>query len=219
MKAALPPCCLTFSTPSRCCSRLPWSQDRVPRVFDEESGRSIGFARCLHEARTSTRIKLSGDEAGTLAAIEPCATTNSIGSPSSMKACSGGHGPCGGLRFSTPPTTSEMTHARVCIFPGRAAAGVGGRPGAAVCGRVDRSGPGAEGDSRPSASTGASSRSAVGAAAGAAGGDGRRLVLGGDRAVGRDRPAGRWAYVAHRRRRPPSAGCWPRSTSPRWRPR
>ncbi len=45
-------------------------QDRVPRVFDEESGRSIGFARCLHEARTSTRIKLSEDEAGTLAAID-----------------------------------------------------------------------------------------------------------------------------------------------------
>src|SRR3954463_7690961 len=38
----------------------------------------------------------------------------------------GGHGPCGGLRFSTPPTTSEMTHARVCIFPVRVAAGVGG---------------------------------------------------------------------------------------------
>src|SRR3954453_3528131 len=79
----------------------------------------------------------------------------------------GGHGPCGGLRFSTPPTTSEMTHARVCIFPVRAAAGIGGCRRAAVGGRIDWSGAGADGDPGPPASAGSSSRSAVGAAAGA----------------------------------------------------
>jgi hypothetical protein len=79
-------------------------------------------------------------------------------------------------------------------FPVRATAGVGGRPWAAVCGRVDRAGPGAKGGSRPSGSAGASSRSAVGAAAGAAGGYGRRLVVDRYRAVGATAPQALGVY-------------------------
>ncbi len=40
------------------------------RVFDPETGRSIGFSRCLHEAQTAPKIKLTTDEAGTLRAID-----------------------------------------------------------------------------------------------------------------------------------------------------
>lgn len=44
-------------------------QHRV-RVMDPESGRSIGFERCLHEARALPAISLTEDEAGTLRAID-----------------------------------------------------------------------------------------------------------------------------------------------------
>lgn len=44
-------------------------QDRV-RVFDAETGRSIGFARCVHEARSAPRLKLTTEEAGTLRTID-----------------------------------------------------------------------------------------------------------------------------------------------------
>jgi len=43
-------------------------QQRTPGVFDKETGRSIGFARCLHEARSAARLKLTEEEAGTLTA-------------------------------------------------------------------------------------------------------------------------------------------------------
>jgi hypothetical protein len=39
-------------------------QDRM-QVFDKKTGRSIGFERCLHEARESDRIKLTEPESGT----------------------------------------------------------------------------------------------------------------------------------------------------------
>lgn len=39
-------------------------------VFDRETGRSIGFSRCLHEARTSPRLLLTEEEAGTLRAVD-----------------------------------------------------------------------------------------------------------------------------------------------------
>lgn len=45
-------------------------QDRVPQVFDTETGRSIGFARCLHEARSTPRVRLTDEEAGTLRAVD-----------------------------------------------------------------------------------------------------------------------------------------------------
>ncbi len=61
-------------------------QQRTPGVFDKETGRSIGFARCLHEARSAARLKLTEEEAGTLRPRTPCATTNSTGSPSSTRA-------------------------------------------------------------------------------------------------------------------------------------
>ncbi|MGH3734388.1 MAG: DUF3644 domain-containing protein [Micromonosporaceae bacterium] len=44
-------------------------QDRM-QVFDKKNGRSIGFGRCLHEARQSARIKLTEPESGTLRAID-----------------------------------------------------------------------------------------------------------------------------------------------------
>lgn len=44
-------------------------QHRV-RVMEPESGRSIGFERCLHEARSLPAISLTDDEAGTLRAID-----------------------------------------------------------------------------------------------------------------------------------------------------
>lgn len=39
-------------------------------VFDKQTGRSIGFGRCLHEARSSTVLSLSEEEAGTLRAVD-----------------------------------------------------------------------------------------------------------------------------------------------------
>jgi hypothetical protein len=45
-------------------------QDRVPRVFDEKTGRSISFARCLHEARSTPRVRLTDEEAGVLRAVD-----------------------------------------------------------------------------------------------------------------------------------------------------
>lgn len=39
-------------------------------VFDRESGRSIGFSRCLHEASSSSRVKLTEEEAGALRAVD-----------------------------------------------------------------------------------------------------------------------------------------------------
>src|SRR4051794_26843572 len=47
-----------------------------------------------------------------------------------------------------------MTHARVCILPVRVAAGFSGCPRAAVGGRVDPSGPSAEGGPGPTPSSG-----------------------------------------------------------------
>ena len=44
-------------------------QDRM-QVFDKKTGRSIGFERCLHEARESERIKLTEPESGTLHTID-----------------------------------------------------------------------------------------------------------------------------------------------------
>lgn len=44
-------------------------QDRM-QVFDKKTGRSIGFERCLHEARESDRIKLTEPESGTLRSID-----------------------------------------------------------------------------------------------------------------------------------------------------
>lgn len=44
-------------------------QHRV-RVMNPESGRSIGFERCLHEAGMLPAIKLTAEEAGTLRAID-----------------------------------------------------------------------------------------------------------------------------------------------------
>src|SRR3954454_22662432 len=101
-----------------------------------------------------------------------------------------------------------MTHARVYIFPVRAAASVSGCPRAAAGGRVDPSGSGTEDCPGPAPPAGSSSRAAVGAAVGAAGGDGRRGVLGGDRPVGRDRPAGtgRGRRVRGGRGGPPGGG-------------
>src|SRR3954451_9535040 len=61
---------------------------------------------------------------------------------------------------------------------------------AAVGGRVDPAGGGAQDGSGSTSSPGSSSRSAVGAAAGGAGGDGRRRLVGGDRAVGGNSAAG-----------------------------
>src|SRR3954469_23122790 len=75
----------------------------------------------------------------------------------------GGHGPCDGLRFSTPPTTSEKAHARVLIFPVCARSGHRDRgftACAAVGGRVDPAGGGAEDGSRSTSSPGSPSRSA-----------------------------------------------------------
>ena len=45
-------------------------QQRTPGVFDKETGRSIGFARCLHEARSAARLKIAEEEAGTLRAVD-----------------------------------------------------------------------------------------------------------------------------------------------------
>ncbi len=39
-------------------------------VFDVHTGRSIGFSRCLHEARSSAVLTLSEEEAGTLRAVD-----------------------------------------------------------------------------------------------------------------------------------------------------
>jgi hypothetical protein len=39
-------------------------------VFDKETGRSIGFARCLHEARSASRLKLTEEEAGALRTVD-----------------------------------------------------------------------------------------------------------------------------------------------------
>jgi len=44
-------------------------QGRI-RVFDQETGRSIGFSRCLHEARTAARLRLTEEEAGALRAVD-----------------------------------------------------------------------------------------------------------------------------------------------------
>lgn len=44
-------------------------QHRIPGVFDKETGRSIGFARCLHEAQSASRVKLTEEEAGALRAV------------------------------------------------------------------------------------------------------------------------------------------------------
>lgn len=44
-------------------------QDRQP-VFDKKTGRSIGFDRCLHEARMSKRVQLTEAEAGTLRTVD-----------------------------------------------------------------------------------------------------------------------------------------------------
>jgi hypothetical protein len=40
------------------------------RVFDPGTGRSIGFERCLHEARVDPQLKLGSEEAGALRAID-----------------------------------------------------------------------------------------------------------------------------------------------------
>lgn len=40
------------------------------KVVDTQTGRSIGFGRCLHEAQGAPSIKLTADEAGTLRAID-----------------------------------------------------------------------------------------------------------------------------------------------------
>lgn len=45
-------------------------QQRTPGLFDRETGRSIGFARCLHEARSAANLKLTDEEAGTLRAVD-----------------------------------------------------------------------------------------------------------------------------------------------------
>lgn len=45
-------------------------QGRTPGVFDKETGRSIGFARCLHEARAAAKVKLTEEEAGALRAVD-----------------------------------------------------------------------------------------------------------------------------------------------------
>lgn len=45
-------------------------QGRTSGVFDKETGRSIGFARCLHEARTAANVKLTEEEAGALRAVD-----------------------------------------------------------------------------------------------------------------------------------------------------
>lgn len=45
-------------------------QARVPGVFDKETGRSIGFARCLHEAQEASGVNLTSDEAGALRAVD-----------------------------------------------------------------------------------------------------------------------------------------------------
>lgn len=45
-------------------------QARVPGVFDKETGRSVGFARCLHEAQEASGVKLTSDEAGALRAVD-----------------------------------------------------------------------------------------------------------------------------------------------------
>jgi hypothetical protein len=57
------------STRSRCCSKAALVQDRLA-VFDKKSGRSIGFERCLREARHSARIKLTEAAAGTLRSVD-----------------------------------------------------------------------------------------------------------------------------------------------------
>lgn len=44
-------------------------QDRL-EVFDKKTGRSIGFDRCLHDAKQSVRVKLTDEEAGTLRSID-----------------------------------------------------------------------------------------------------------------------------------------------------
>lgn len=44
-------------------------QSRIP-VFDQKTGRSIGFSRCLHEARTAALLRLSEEEAGALRAVD-----------------------------------------------------------------------------------------------------------------------------------------------------
>jgi hypothetical protein len=44
-------------------------QDRM-QVFDKKTGRSIGFDRCLHEAKQSARVKLTEAEAGTLRSVD-----------------------------------------------------------------------------------------------------------------------------------------------------
>lgn len=44
-------------------------QNRV-RVFDKESGRSIGMDKCINQAQNDTVIKLTDDEAGTLRTID-----------------------------------------------------------------------------------------------------------------------------------------------------
>ncbi len=45
-------------------------QARHPRVFDKETGRSIGFGRCLHEAAAAPRVRLTKEGAGTLRAVD-----------------------------------------------------------------------------------------------------------------------------------------------------
>ena len=45
-------------------------QQPTPGLFDKETRRSIGFARCLHEARSAARLKLTEEEAGTLRAAD-----------------------------------------------------------------------------------------------------------------------------------------------------
>ena len=60
-------CCCIFSTPSRCCSGCS-VQTKDKRVFDSETGRSIGFERCLGWPGTTSSSSVT--DAGTLRAID-----------------------------------------------------------------------------------------------------------------------------------------------------
>src|SRR3954454_3365997 len=108
---------------------------------------------------------------------------------------SGEHGPCGGLRLSTPSVTSEKAHAPVLIFPvpacccphrGRATRR---RP---VCPAVDHAAGGADGRPGPASPSRSPSQPAIDSGGRGLCGAGRCALLCRDRSLGGDPPPGRW---------------------------